>query len=545
MLTSLHSRVAAALLGLLLLAGAAWLASTLITTRLYQREAEQTLHWDLARRLAEDQRSILVTPEGVTPEGELSPAGLDDLFHWLMVVNPSVEFYLLDAEGEILAYDAPPGVVKTDRVAMGPVREALAPGAGPPLLGDDPRNPGEPTIFSVAPLPLGAGAGDGPAGAEPEGYLYIVLASQLAESAAERLRGSWVLRQAVWIALACLALAGLAGALLSRRLTRPLRALAERMRAFRASGGGGGDDGSDGGGGQRAADGDAAGNEDGTFDEVAALAARFRELEERVRGQEAERERLESMRRDLIANVSHDLRTPIAALRGYLETLALKGDAVSPERREEYLAIALRHAERLGRLVAELFELTTLESAEARIEAEPFSIAELVQDNLQRFALTAGERGIQLTADLDPSLPRVEADVGLVERVLENLLDNALRHTSAGGEVVVGLEPCDGRIRVRVTDSGEGIAEHDLPHVFDRYFRSAEAGSASAAAADGGRTNGAGVGLGLAISRRIAELHGSPLEVRSRPGEGAEFSFSLATVGRRAEGGSGPRRAAS
>ena len=203
---------------------------------------------------------------------------------------------------------------------------------------------------------------------------------------------------------------------------------------------------------------------------------------------------------------------------------SLKADTVSPVEREEYLEIALRQSERLGKLVDELFELTKLDAREVEPCMERFRIAELVQDNVQRFQLEAGRKGVLLSADFDPDLPPVVADVGLMERALENLIENALRFTAEGGSVTVELRQAPGRLVVRVIDPGCGIPEEDLPQIFDRYYRS----RFNAASSSGG------AGLGLAITRRILELHDSEIEVERRPGEGTVFSFSLALAPPRA-----------
>jgi signal transduction histidine kinase len=243
-------------------------------------------------------------------------------------------------------------------------------------------------------------------------------------------------------------------------------------------------------------------------------------MSRRIEHQMAEIERMARTRRELVANVSHDLRTPIASLRGYLETLALKRETLSGEEREEYLQIALRQSERLGELVDELFELTKLDAREIEPRPETLQFAELVQDNVQRFQLRAEEQGVRLGADFDPDLPAVLVDVALMERALENLIENAIRFTPSGGTVTVELEERSDRLRVRVVDTGSGIDEEDLPRILDRSYRSRSVASSK------------GAGLGLAITRRILELHGSELEIRSAPGRGTTVSFLLETVPR-------------
>ncbi len=176
----------------------------------------------------------------------------------------------------------------------------------------------------------------------------------------------------------------------------------------------------------------------------------------------------------------------------------------------------LRQSQHLTRLVGELFELAKLEAREASPQCEPFSLPELVQDVVQKFQLEAGERRVTLTMELDADLPLVSADIALVERVLDNLIDNALSHTPAGGTVRVPVRRDADRVILCVADTGKGIAEGDLPKIFEPFYQAKEPASGNGHA-----------GLGLAIARRIVELHGSVLDVRSRPGEGTTFVFGL------------------
>jgi len=222
-----------------------------------------------------------------------------------------------------------------------------------------------------------------------------------------------------------------------------------------------------------------------------------------------------SLRRDLVANVSHDLRTPLVAMRGYLEVLATRGERLTPEQRQSYIEIALRQCEQLGRLVDSLFELAQLDFKAATLARESFSVAELASDVAQKFALASAAAGVTLKSETSPSLPPVHADLGLIERVFDNLIDNALQHTPAGGEIRIAIDAFGDAVRVRVADTGCGISSEDLPHVFDRHWR-------------GGKpARGSGAGLGLAIARRILELHGRPIKVESELARGTCFTFTL------------------
>ena len=226
------------------------------------------------------------------------------------------------------------------------------------------------------------------------------------------------------------------------------------------------------------------------------------------------------LRRDLIANVSHDLRTPLVALRGYLEVLAAKGANLGEEQRRGYLDIAVRQSAHLGTLIDELFELAKLDFKGVTINRETFQFADLVSDVLQKFQLAADEGGVALRVDAQRGLPLVDADVRLMERVLDNLISNALAHTPAGGQVTVGLSRHERGLLVQVADTGAGIAPERLPLIFNRFYRVDKARG-------GGPGSNRGAGLGLAITKRIVELHASRIEVQSEPLRGTCFSFCL------------------
>lgn len=207
----------------------------------------------------------------------------------------------------------------------------------------------------------------------------------------------------------------------------------------------------------------------------------------------------------------------MASLTAYLETLLLKDRELSDCERRRYVDAAYRHSQALERLVSKLFELAKLEARETPPEPEPFSMSELVQDVVQKFEPRARDGGIRLRTALPVDLPFVIADLRLVERVLDNLLDNALRHTGPSGEVLISLHPGEAGVALEVADTGEGIPPEELPLIFDRFYR----------ARNSGRESSHGSGLGLAIAERIAELHGSRIEVRSRLGHGTQFRMLL------------------
>jgi len=485
MLRRLSAKLTGALLAIIAVTCAAWIALTLVATRLYQEEVDQSLNSPLAHYIARAYPLIV--------DGTVNRAALTGLFDQLMVINPRIEVYLLDLNGHILAFSAEPGHVKRDHVDLGPVRSWIAGPGSLPLRGDDPRDLAGSKPFSAAEVY------DGETRA---GYLYVVLGGEQYESAAEMLSGSYMLRLAVGAGgvgvLLALAVGVLSFAWLTRRLTR----LTGAVEAFRESG--------------FAAPAKLAGWRRGG-DEIDTLGVAFEEMSQRISDQIDQLHRADAARRDMVANISHDLRTPLASLQGYLETLTMKQDAFSEEEKRRYLGLAVRQAERLARLIAELFELTMLDSSGTRLNFEPFSLPELVQDVAQKFRPEAERRHLSLETEIPEAAPFVRADIGLIERVLENLIENAIKYTPEGGAVRLSLTPDSTGIEMRVADTGRGIAEEDRERIFERFYR-AEKSRGEAPE---------GTGLGLAITRRILQLHDCPINVESVLGEGTAFTFRL------------------
>lgn len=492
LLNTLYGKLTAVLLSLICLMGLLYILVTLFTIRMYVREVIQELNRPLATTLVAQHLPIR--------DGRINQAALHNMFGALMMINPSIELYLLDLQGKILAHTVPAEAVQRERIALEPLRQFINGNPALPLFADDPRYHGRQKIFSVSPIPL-----DGP----PQGYLYVILMGEELISVARMLQSSYVVRLSTWALLAVLALALLVGAFFFHRLTRRLRRLTTAVESF----------------------------QQGDFshplpmasralhvsrstrkaDEIDRLAATFTAMADRIQHQIQALQQVDLQRRELVANVSHDLRTPLTALRGYLETLLLQDPSLSAREQEQYLDIALRNSERLEALIADLFELAKLDSHEVRINIEAFSLSDLVEDVLQKWRLMAEQKRLTLNAIFNDPLPFVLGDIGLIERVLDNLLQNALRYTPSAGRVEVLLEPAPTTLVVRVSDTGSGIAPADLSAIFERFYR-----------ADPERHESPrGTGLGLAIVKRILDLHGSRIEVESTPSVGSTFSFAL------------------
>jgi two-component system phosphate regulon sensor histidine kinase PhoR len=241
----------------------------------------------------------------------------------------------------------------------------------------------------------------------------------------------------------------------------------------------------------------------------------------------SELRRLEVVRRDFVANVSHELRTPLTAIKGYAETL-LGPAGEDRETARRFLGVIDRHSERLGRLTEDLLALSDLELGRAALRLAPISLGPAVDDVLQILDEAATRAGVQVTADIAPDTPPVLADGDRLRQVIINLVDNAIKYSQAGGEVVVraapGVRP--GMVDLAIADTGMGIPAHDIPRLTERFFRVDKARS---------RALG-GTGLGLAIVRHLVHAHGGTLEITSQVGVGTTVRVAVPAAGPDAAG---------
>lgn len=459
----------------------AWLQ--LRSNRMHELEVVQALSRDVAESIARDAQ--------LTDANGLMPNAVRNLFNQLMMVNPSVEVYLLEPDGRIAGHAAPEGRLRRDRVDLEPVHRFID-GHMLPILGDDPRSRDGRKVFSVAPLSVNG---------REVGFIYVVLLGEAHDLLAARGSADAVLKTALlsigMVGLLCLA----AGLVAFTLITRPLRRLTESVRQFDMQGV------------PPEMPARAPEAADYSRDEIAVLDSAYRQMVLRISEQWQALRRQDQERRELIANVSHDLRTPLSSLHGYLETLLLKDASLDPAERRRYLGIALDQSQRVGALSQSLFELARLEYGFVQPELESFSLRDLVQDVFQKFELAAESRHIALQADLAPQLPAVRADLGMMERVLSNLLDNALRYTPEGGSIRVGIRGVGQELELTVSDTGPGIPPELREGLFRRPFT-----------VGGARRDG---GLGLRIVHQMLELHGVSIHLVEGDGGGAAFRFSL------------------
>jgi signal transduction histidine kinase len=240
--------------------------------------------------------------------------------------------------------------------------------------------------------------------------------------------------------------------------------------------------------------------------EIGVLANAFNSMAE-------SRMELDGLRRNLVNDVAHELRTPLANLQGYLEVLRDGITTPTPE----VLTILHEESLLLNRLVADLQELALAEAGQLPLARQPLELAEPIMNAVEAIRPQADARELTLVASVDEPLPEVYADGARVSQVLRNLLRNAITHTPAGGKVEVQAETGPEAVTVTVRDTGRGIEPEHLPHIFDRFYRADPARS---------RSTG-GAGLGLAIAKNLVEAHGGTITVRSEPNRGSAFSFTI------------------
>lgn len=543
-MSSLFARLSLALLILTAAVGGGFFLIEQWSTGQYYEELTQRLNAPIAMYVT-DQAALI-------KDGEVNKAEMARLAEQAMVINPTAEVYLLDKAGRILDHALPPDTVQLSAVDMEPVHALINASRTMPIRGSDPRNPADNKVFSAHPV-----LNDG----QLEGYLYVILGGRKYEELASNIRGSYVGTVSLSAIVALVAAAFITGLLVFSLLTRRLTRLTAAVQTFSDSNFA--PESSDaisqlqlGKGKSWGADGHNEGNNNGgkgrdkkqsnSRDEILQLSSAVQGMANKIAELFDGLKETDRLRRELISNVSHDLRTPLASMLGYVDTLLLKNDQLSSAEREHYLEVVRNHTRRLETMIGDLFELSKLEADSVRPNMESFVLAELLQDVCQEFELEAERRDITINIEYErgassdsysgnnsgnksdkavskagPSSLMVYADIALVQRVLENLLRNALNFTTNGGSISLSLKARADKVAVSVVDTGRGIPADKLDTIFERFYTSGTSMPVESEA-DNNST-----GLGLAIVKRILDLHGCRITVSSVVDEGSCFEFDL------------------
>ena len=451
-------------------------------------ESEQKLHLNLASHLAADNPML--------QDQLFAYENLSGLFHTLMMLGPNFEFYFVDPSGKILTYSADPGVVKRSTINMQPLLRIISDPQKLPLLGDNPRDLNGQAIFSVAPVKKEG---------QLQGYLYVVIGSQIAGQLTASIKDNqqlWLHFMLIVVILCFLAISML---LIFYWVTRPVQALAKAVLQVENEGW------------ESKA---LLPWQNKSENEVLQLGNSFNQLVKALKQQMQQLKNFENQRSEVLAGLSHDLRTPLSSLQGYIEILINKKDYLSPEQQIDYMNILDRNSTQLRHLTDQLFELAYLEGGEVAINIESILVAELMYDIKNKLQLTATRVKVDLVIECSDDSLMVDSDIGKVERVLTNLVDNAIRHTPTGGCVTIISEIEQGKIRLAVRDTGVGICETEIPCLFEARFKGQSTEYHP-------NQNKIRAGLGLAICKKLLNLLDSDIGVESKPQQGANFSFLL------------------
>jgi len=472
---------------LVIMMGVSYIGITEHFATKHNQETAQRLNADVANHVIAEK---FQDASPFLKDGTVNKPLFGDLMHDMMAVNQGIEVYLLDENGGVLysvvldhSDNAP-----AKNVSLGPIKSFIANDGEKFVLGDDPRSPGKQKIFSAAPYSV-----DG-----RNGFVYIVLAGKKFQEVSATLMGQHFAKLGAGAILLTTLFAAIIGFLAIWFLTKNLRLITSTVRRF--------------------SEGDLTARiENPESSDISIFANSFNKMADTITGNIDQMQSVDLLRRELIANVSHDLRTPLAILKGYIETLQIKQDSLLETQKQEYLQITHDNVDKLSKLINQLFEYSKLEAEQVSPVKEPFSITELSHDLIAKFNVLAEQKEIELQLDNPKENNMVYADVSLVERALQNLIENAIKYTEPKGKVTLSLLKKGKNIEINITDTGNGIPVSEQPFIFDRYKQVSESAKKR------------GSGLGLAIVKKIMELHDTTITVLSKPREGSSFIFNLPT----------------
>jgi signal transduction histidine kinase len=453
-----------------------------------KHHGEQNLHLALAEHLVQDNPLI--------KEGVYDYAAVENLFHTLMLLGPAFEFYFVDENGKILTYSVEPGKVKRTHINLAPLKKLINNPAAAPIYGDDPRNKAQQKIFSVAPVFNND---------KLQGYLYVIIGGEAYDTSLNTIKNNdklWL--AALWLG-AALAFLLIAMLILLRFFTNPIQRLARDVSNIEAAN-------------YSLTDTKLSNYSTQKSNEVHSLGRNIQAMVTRIDEQFKALEQSDKQRKELLTHLSHDLRTPLASLQGFLEVLNQSGSQLNAKEQQEYLHVSLNNCAQLKQLIEQIFELAHLENGEISIHKETFNLGELIYDCIAKFSLTAEKKGLNLTVEPAICDFPVVADIAKLERVLSNLIDNAIRHTPKGGSIAVNVKRIDEKqLFVQVSDTGVGIKHDELNAIFNPHYQASNSNNE-------GRQQG---GLGLAICKGLLKLMDSEINVQSELGKGTMFSFNL------------------
>ncbi|QYJ87914.1 HAMP domain-containing histidine kinase [Shewanella mesophila] len=452
-----------------------------------QNQIQQSLHRELAVHMAH------INP--LLSQGVTSDAALKEAFHDFMLLGPSFEIYTLDRQGKLIAFDAPKSVIKRQQVAIAPLQQFIK-GAKLPILGQDPRSNATDKIFSAAALIDSQGVNTG--------YLYVIIGGQDYDAwqaivSQHQHINQWGVGLSVTILFA-LALF----VVLLKYFTAPISQLAHDMNQLSS---------------HNPTQGALLNARPQASKEILALTDKINQLLSQVHRQHLAIAKQQAERHDFMLHLSHDLKTPLTTLQGYIDTWLL----LPPHERDASLIeVAARAGLQLQQLLNQILQLEALENGQVKATIQRIPLAPLLNELKQYFLPRAQTQAVQLAFDVDENLT-IDSDPLLLFRVLSNLVDNAIRYTPQGGKISINLENSDGQTWLLVTDNGSGIHQHELLALQQHSQEHKPIDTCERLSQQLPQ-----LGVGLSIVSQLLRLLNCDLQVKSTPGKGCEFKIELA-----------------
>lgn len=479
--TTIYKRFAVVIFSLITVLGLLFITITYLATNYYHEAGTQLLNKEVAAHIARFTSPF--------EEGGINKEKADSVFYNAMVLSPSAEVYFLDTAGTVVAFHSSEKEMLQGTVSVDPIKKFIAANGGAYVKGTDPREPGHEKIFSAAAVQGANG---------PLGYIYVILGSKKSEGIMDVLFGSHALGLAIKAFLLVILLSLLISLLYLNRLRKNFGQMIGVLERFE-----GGDYGA-------------------RFalkksNELRPVMHAFNKMADLLSSSINKLTTSEEDRKTFLATISHDLRTPLAIVRGYTEMLTLKEEksGLTPELEEQYLQLIHNKILQIENMVKQLFELSRMEAVEFAPDKEPFVLSEIVQEAVATFGGMAQEKGVHLKCVQCLYHVWVNADISMMERVVQNLVDNALKSTPEGGSVQTALAVEGDGLLFKIENSGPPLPDDLLQWI--NGFKGDEAGPDQRPQKPG---------LGLLIVQKILHLHGTSLKAQRNDDKNV-FTFGL------------------
>ncbi|MDQ6762322.1 MAG: HAMP domain-containing histidine kinase [Bacteroidota bacterium] len=459
------------------------LITYLATTHFYQAST-QLLNKDVAGHIAKFSSPF--------DKNGINKRKADSVFQNAMVLSPSAEVYFLDTSGNVIAFHAPKDSIRLWNLSLNNIKEYIQSAGKKYIKGPDPKDPDNPKIFSASEVNYNS---------HKLGYIYVILGSNEYRNVSQMLFSSHVSSLAIEAFCIIILISIIISFVYLNSIQRSFKRMVGVLKKF----------------------------EEGDFKarfkikeqhELAPVTQAFNKMADLLVYNVDRLTGLENTRKDFIAHISHDLRTPLSIARGYTETLLIKmqDGSLTSEELDSYIQMILNKIFNVEHLVTMLFELSKIESSDFKLKAEPFVLSEIVQETVNTFQLPAKEKSIDLKCTQCQYHVWINADVSMMERVIQNLMENAVKNTPVDGVIKVGLSVEDNSLAFHIENTGEPLSQELITWIN------------SPTVDDERTTKPSRSGLGLVIVKKILYLHGSQLRVNVTDNATNIFSFSLPVV---------------